>query len=706
MRTPNTFVILSLASVAATLASCHHAKPPTKVIKLDEMVIEGKQPEPPGPAEKDITLAEAGVNASWMDRGADPCGDFYQYACGGWMKDNAIPADQAAWDVTKVMEQDNETALNQILVGAAKTTTDAKTDPVTAKIGAYYAACMDEAGIEKADAKPLAPLLAAIAKVKDTKSLVAALALLHAHQIWPLFDISAQQDFKDATQEIASLDQDGLGLPDRDYYLSDDQHLADIRAFYVTHVEKMLALTGMKAAAAKTAAADVMRIETAIATLSQTRVERRDPYKVYHRVNRDGLAQLAPHLGWDAYFGAIGFADVKDISVNSEAYWKGIDALAGTEKPAAWRNYLTWWAVHALAPRLSKRFVDESFTLRQTLYGVKELPPRWKRCVRAVDEGLGELLGQPYVQQKFSGDSKTLAEAIVTHIKDAMAAELATLAWMDDATRKVAQEKLSKMVDQIGYPSKWREYAFDVSPTDYAADALAAQAFEFHRVLTKVGKPVDKTEFGMTPPTVNAYYDPSMNEMVFPAGILQPPYFSKDFDDAVNYGATGGTVGHELTHGFDDEGSQFDPDGNLRNWWSDTTAKSFKADGACVSTQYSAFEAKPGLHENGDLTLGENIADIGGLKLALAAYHAIRKDAKERLVADGFSEDQQFFLAYAQTWCTNARAEQEEVQVRTNEHSLARFRVLGPLQAIPAFADAFQCKAGAAMKPANVCTVW
>jgi predicted metalloendopeptidase len=684
-----------------SVVSCHHAKPATAVYDFEPDTVEVAKPKPPA---KEITLAQAGVNASWMDRSADPCTDFYKFSCGGWMAANPIPADYSTWDVTRQMEEDNLSTLKDLL---EKAKAAPATDEVSTKISAFYTACTDEAAIEKADAKPMAPMLAVVAKVKDSKSLTAALIELHSHRMWALFDIGAQQDFKDATQVITGVDQDGLGLPDRDYYVGDDKHLAEIREFYVAHVEKSLVLAGMKPAAAKQAATDVMRIETEIAKLSQTRVERRDPYKVYNRVERDGLAKAAPHIDWDAYWKGIGFPDVKAISVTSVEYVKGIDALTQSEKPAAWKNYLTWTVVRSMSPWLSKRFDEEQFALQQKLQGLKQQLPRWKRCVNATDDALGELLGQPYVAVKFSGDSKDLAEGVVTNVKGAMGTELASLAWMDDATRKVAQEKLGKMFDQIGYPSKWRVYDFKLSSSDYAANWLAAQGFEFRRQMNKVGKPVDRTEFQMTPPTVNAYYDSSLNEMVFPAGILQPPAFSKDFIDAVNYGATGSTVGHELTHGFDDEGAQFDPDGNLRNWWSESTAKEFKADGKCVSALYSTFEVTPGgIKENGDLTNGENIADIGGLKLAFAAYHKVRAKADAALVADGFSEDQMFFIAYAQTWCTNERPEREEEQVRTNEHSLARFRVLGPLQSIPAFADTFQCKAGSVMRPAKVCTVW
>ena len=661
--------------------------------------------ESSAPATAPVTLASVGLNPSWMDKSVDPCTDFYAYSCGGFDKNEPIPADRASWGATEQLEKSNEDLLHEILEQDAK---DAH-DPVAKKIGDWYSACMNEDAIEKRGATPLAPLLAEVAKVKDAATLDAAVAVLHQHQIWVLFDIGAVQDFKDATQEIAMLDQDGLGLPDRDYYVLDDGNRKEVRDLYRAHVERVMKLIGEPDAEAKQAVEDVMRIETKIAKLSQTNVARRDPNAIYHRVERAGLAAAAKTFPWDAYFAGLGFPDLKTISVNSTDYFKGIDDLTHAETPEAWRHYLAFHVADDEAMRLSKAFVDEAFAMRKALTGEQELPPRWKRCVRSTDGALGELLGQAYVAQKFNGDSKTEAERELTLVKGAMHDELAKLAWMDPATRDAAQAKLAKITDKVGYPARWKSYDYAVSRDDYATNAMASDAFELQRNLKKIGKPIDHELWDMTPPTVNAYYDPSMNQINFPAGILQPPFFSKDFAEAVNFGATVGAMGHELTHGFDDEGSQFDGDGNLRDWWTPATEKKFKAQTGCVSKQYSRYSPLPGVHLNGDLTLGENIADIGGLKLALSALHASHAAAKSAPVsANGFTEDQIFFLAYGQSWCEKQRPELVQTLVKTDPHSPARFRVNGPVSDVPAFGQAFKCKKNAPLMPppAQVCDVW
>jgi predicted metalloendopeptidase len=650
-----------------------------------------------------VTLDVAGVNAAWLDRGADACADFFQVACGGFVKAVEIPADKASWGPAQELQLRTEGLLREMLEKAAKQPGD---DPTQKKLGAWYGACMDEPAIEKAGTLPLKPLLAIIDKVRDAKTLHAAVIELHRRSIFPLFSIGSQQDFKDATLVIAGLDQDGLGLPDRDYYLDDDAQTKDKRAFYRGHVERMFKLLGDKGAKATSATEDVMRIETALAKLAQDKVSRRDPYKIYHKVDRKGLDEAARGFPWGAYFDKLGFPDVRDVSVNSVPYFAGVDALLASEKPLAWRNYLRLRVLASQASHLGKAFVEERFALRQKLTGQKELEPRWKRCVQSTDGALGELLAQEYVKLKFDAASKGAAEALLKSVRAAMRSELGGLAWMDPATRTAAEEKLARMNDKVGYPAKWKSYEFDVKPGAYAENALASDTFELVRSLRKIGKPLDRGEWQMTPPTVNAYYDPSLNEMVFPAGILQPPFFAKAFTAAVNFGATGAVMGHELTHGFDDEGSQFDAQGNLRNWWSEATAKQFKDQTKCVADQYSAYEALPGVKLNGDLTLGENIADIGGLKLAWTAFKEGQNAAAERVSADGYTEEQLFFLAYGQSWCEKERPEYLELLVKTNPHAPPRFRVDGVVSDVPSFAAAFACKAGSRMKPANVCGVW
>ena len=658
---------------------------------------------PAGPPARPVTLQSTGLSPEWLDRSVDACQDFYQLACGGLLKNVEIPADKSAWGPSQQLQLRTEELLRTMLEKAAHQPGD---EPIQKKLGAWYGACMDEPAIEKAGVTPLKPLFAVVARVKDAATLDAAVIELHKRGIFPLFDIGSQQDFKDATLVIAGLDQDGLGLPDRDYYLDDDAKTKDVREAYRTHVQRMFALAGERAAASKQAAEDVLRIETALAGLAQDKVSRRDPYKIYHKIDRQGLDEAAKGFPWSDYFKGLGFPEIKDVSVNSVPYFAGIEALLRGEKPATWRSYLRWNVLASQAGRLGKAFVDERFSLRQKLTGQKEIEPRWKRCVQSTDRALGELLAQEYVKARFDAASKRGAEDLIKTIRSAMGAELGSLPWMDPATRAAAQEKLARMNDKIGYPVRWKSYDFEVRPGAYAANALASDTFELARSLRKVGKPVDRDDWQMTPPTVNAYYDSSLNEMVFPAGILQPPFFDKAFAPAVNYGATGAVMGHELTHGFDDEGSQFDGAGNLRNWWSDATGKLFKEQTRCVVDQYAGYEAVPGVKLNGDLTAGENIADIGGLKLALTAFREARKGAAERFVADGYTEEQVFFLAYGQSWCEKERPEYLELLAKTNPHSPPRYRVDGVVSDLPAFGEAFSCKEGAPMRPAKVCAVW
>ncbi len=657
------------------------------------------------------TLASTGIQPEWLDTSADPCQDFFAYACGGFVKGTVIPADRATWGTTELMQEENLAFLKHELQKASEKN-ELPPNPVTDKIGDYYAACMDEDGIEKAGAAPIAPMLARLAKVVDFSSLAGEVTRLHEDDIFPLFNVDSQQDFKDATHVIGVLDQDGLGLPDRDYYLKDDGNLKEVREFYEGHVARMLALalapSGMKPAEVRVATVDVIRIETKLARMQQDKVARRDPYKVYHRVDRAGLPRLAATFPWDAYFKGLGFPETQEISVNLPSYFTGVDALMHQEPAAAWRHYLAWQIVAASAKRLSMPFVNESFAMRQKLTGQKELEPRWKRCVHAVDGSLGELLAQPYVAAKFAGDSKERAKALVRAIRGAMKGTLETLPWMDEPTRQAALAKLEKINDKVGYPDKWRSYDFNVTRESYAANGLAADRFELHRHLAKIGKPVDRTEWGMTPPTVNAYYEPSMNEIVLPAGELQPPFFSKDFYAPVNIGDEGAnTIGHELTHGFDDEGSQFDGLGNLRDWWTKDTKAKFVAATKCVQDQYSQYEAVPGVRLNGELTSGENIADIGGVKLGYGALASWKKASpNEHEDVPGYSDDKLFFLGYAQGWCSKETPEYLEMLARTNPHSPARWRVNGPMADVPAFGEAFQCKEGAPMRPAKVCSVW
>ncbi|WP_437898384.1 M13 family metallopeptidase [Sorangium sp. So ce124] len=690
-------VALSALAACGPAASPPPAPPPPTVKAL-------MPPAPQGLPVVETKLESVGLDEAALDRSANPCEDFYQFACGGWLAKTEIPGDEASWMRSfNEIEKRNEAELRRILEDAASA---GDRDPVTKKIGAYYGACMDEPAVEAAGTKPIADLLAKARRVRDPKGLGALVTELHRRRIWALFDIESAQDMKDATRVIAQLDQNGLGLPDRDYYLGEDDKSKALRKIYEEHVARMMRLAGAQEAAAKAAALDVLQIETELAKISKTRVERRDPTGLYNKLDRAALAKAAPAFPWDAYFRALGLQDVKEVNVTSVRFFEGLSRLLTSVKPAAWQSYLSWHVVRSMAPALPKAFIDESFTLQAALTGQKEVRPRWKRCVDATDNALGELLAQPFVKTSFPGASKPAAEATVHQISDAFARNVRALDWMDEGTRQRALAKLSAMAYLIGYPDKWRTYDFEVDPRSYAKNALAARAFHTQWDLGKIDKPLDRDEWQMSPPTVNAYYDPQRNHMVFPAGILQPPFYSVSSAAAVNLGGIGMVVGHELTHGFDDEGSQFDQKGNLEDWWSKEVGVAFREKTACVEAQYSTFEALPGLKLNGKLTLGENIADLGGVKLAFMAYRAMRKGAAEQTVASGFTEDQQFFLAHGQSWCGKLRDEALRLMVQVNPHSPPRFRVNGPLANLPEFGEAFKCAPGTPMRPTKTCAVW
>lgn len=685
---------LLLAGACAASGSAPPAAPPSQP----------SEPAPLAPIVEAVSLESVGLDGTALDRSVSPCDDFYGFACGGWIERTEIPPEESRWYRSfNVIEENNQKFLRQILEGAESS---GATLPATKQLGAYYHACMDEAAIEKAGVAPIEPLLAQVKTVRDARSLGAVIAALHEQGISPLFSFGSTQDFKDATRFIGEVDQGGLGLPDRDYYTKTDEKSVELRRAYRAHVEAMLALLGAPAAKAKQGAADVMRIETALATVSQTRVERRDPKAVYDKIDLPGVEAAAPHFPWKRYLEGVGFPKIVDINVTSQKFLKGMDQLLTQEKASAWQSYLSFHVVHAMAPALPAAFVAEDFKLRQLITGQKEIRPRWKRCVDSTDESLGELLAQPFVKEHFGGKSKEVAESLVHAIGAAFLEELGRLDWMDAGTRARAEQKFAKMAYLIGYPSKWRSYDFEVSSVDFAGNLLRAQAFDVARQLRKIGEPVDRGDWEMTPPTVNAYYNPQKNQMVFPAGILQPPFYSVTANIPVNLGAMGMVVGHELTHGFDDQGSQFDSAGNLADWWTPAVKQRFEAKTKCVAEQYAKYSPLPGVKLDGELTLGENIADLGGVKLAFAAYRALRRDAKSVSLADGFSEDQQFFLSNAQIWCAKIRDEYARFAATVDPHSPARFRVNGALSDLPEFAEAFSCKKGTPMSPKKACAVW
>ncbi|HUJ63540.1 MAG TPA: M13 family metallopeptidase [Kofleriaceae bacterium] len=650
------------------------------------------------------TLAAIGLDPDALDRTADPCDDFYQFACGGWIARTEIPSDKPLASRSFVSIGDrNEEYEHGVLEQARTKPGD---DPILQKLGAFYGSCMDEASIAKLGIKPIKPMLDVVRDVKDAKSLTRAIAILHSQGLDALFVLSPVQDSADARNVIAQVDQGGLGLPDRDYYLKDDDQSKKVRAAYQDYVAATLVEAGEPKGAAERDAAQDLALETEIAKVSKDKVARRDPKGMYNKIDRGGVAAAMPKFDWELFWKTVGLKEVKDVTVTSKDFLAGVDALIARTKPAVWRAYLTSYVVRQTANYLTKEIEDRRFQFSQALTGQPEQRPRWKRCTGLTDSSLGDLLGQAFVRDRFGGDSKSAAETQVHAIVDAMTANLAALPWMDADTKAKAAAKLQAMAYQIGYPKHWRSYSFAIEPKMWGGNAIAARKAEYARQLAKIGKPVDRDDWQMTAPTVNAYYDPQLNGMVFPAGILQPPFYSVDASIPVNLGAMGVVVGHELTHGFDDQGAQYDADGNLRDWWKPETEQQFKQRTQCVIDQYSGYGVAGGGKVNGANTVGENIADIGGVKLALAAYRSLRASAPDTVVADGFTEDQQFFLAFGQAWCTKMRPDFERLIATIDVHSPAHWRVDGALQATPDFAKAFNCKVGAKMRPAHQCVVW
>jgi predicted metalloendopeptidase len=664
-------------------------------------------PPPAGPKQVAVTLASVGLDANAIDKKADPCTDFYRFACGNWTDTTKIPADKPIYarGFSTIADR-NEADLRQITedARAGKIST-----PAGKKLGAFYGACMDEAAIEAGGTKALDPLRKVIRGVKDAKTLAIAVAALHDAGANVFFTFGATQDFKDAQRLIGEIDQAGLGLPDRDFYTRDDGKSKEILGKYEGHVTALSELGGHAAKETKTIAADVLRIETALAKVSQTNVQRRDVPAQYHKIDRDGVLGRSKSFAWTDYLAARSKGttkDVKDINVTSLAFLDGLDAIVKTEKPEAIRRYLEWHLLSAYATTLGKKIDDERFRFVQVLTGQEKQRDRWKRCVEATDDAVGELLAQPFVEKRFDAESKAAAEQMIGALRAAFDENLAHLAWMDEPTKKKAYSKLKAIAFQIGYPVKWKSYEFDIDPKAYAQSSMAARQWDTARRLAKIGKPLDKNDWEMTPPQVNAYADPQKALMVFPAGILQPPFFSKAFSPAVNLGGIGMIIGHELTHHFDDQGAEFSETGNVEMWWSPDVKKKFDDKATCVADQYSAYEVMPGVKLDGRLTLGENIADVGGVKMAFAAYKRLRVNAAETQVADGFTEDQQFFLAYGQGWCTVVKDELARTLAQTDPHSAPRFRVNGAVSDVSMFAEAFHCAAGTTMRPKNACEVW
>jgi len=652
----------------------------------------------------DKASSALGFSVKNIDTTANPCVDFYQYACGTWVKDNPVPADQSRWGRFDLLEENNRDVLREILETASKP--DAGRESTVRLIGDYYAACMDEKAVEAAGLKPLEDELGQIRGLRDKAQIAAVVARLHREGADVMFQFSSGQDFKDSNQVIAQVDQGGLGLPDRDYYLKQDAESEKLRHQYVEHVARMFVLAGETAAEAKAAAETVMKIETALATGSLDNVSRRDPEKVYHKIGTQEMEALAPVFQWKEYLRASGSPEFASVNVAWPAFLQALNGTIERFSLADWKTYLTWHLLHAAAPLLPQAFVQENFDFYgKTLTGTTELRPRWKRCVDFTDSELGEALGKQFVDKTFGAEGKARTLKMVDALEKALGQDLEQLPWMTAETKKQALVKLHGIANKIGYPDKWRDYSSVViRRDDPLGNTARADAFEFQRQLNKIGKPVDRQEWGMTPPTVNAYYDPSMNDINFPAGILQPPFYDNSMDDAVNFGGIGMVIGHELTHGFDDQGRQFDAHGNLRDWWTPVDAKEFEKRAACVAQEYSKFEVAPGAFVNGQLTLGENTADNGGVRIALMALLNTIGDSDKKI--DGFTPEQRLFLSFGQIWCNNQREESLRMQVKTNPHAPGKERVNGVVQNMPEFQKAFSCQAGQPMVSANACRVW
>jgi putative endopeptidase len=684
-------------ALALALAACKTAGGPTA---------ETPKPKEAAPA------AATGIDPAILDPAARPCDDFYQYACGGWLARTQIPADRSRWTRSfSVIDEQNRQELRLIAEAEAAGQADPQ-DRFAKKVGDYYAACVDEAALEARGTMDLAEAWARLDLVKDAATLGREVAVLHRQGVSPLFQLGSDQDAKDATQVIGVVWQGGLSLPDRDYYTKTDARSLEIQKNYREHLARMLGLAGVPADRAAHEAEAVFGLERRLAEAQWTRVELRDPERVYNRVELAGLEKAAPRFPWQAYLSELGQGGVTAFSTSTPKYLVRLNELLSEVPPETWRAYLRWRLLSAAARAraLPKAFVDQSFVfVSKNFSGAKEQEPRWKFCVGQADGALGEALGQAWVRRRFGADAKEKTQRLVADVEGAMGRNLDALPWMDDATRKKAREKLGKIWNKVAYPDAWRDYAsLEVDRGSWFRTTFAANAFEVRRDLAKIGKPVDRAEWHMSPPTVNAYYNPALNEMVFPAGIMQPPFFTRGAPDAVNYGAIGMVVGHELTHGFDDEGRKFDAAGNLTDWWSPPVSQEFDRRAACVAGQYDQYVAVDDVKLNGKLTLGENIADLGGLKLAFAAYQASRAGKGPEATVAGFTPEQAFFIGYAQAWCTIERPESARLRAQTDPHSSPRWRVNGPLSNLAEFEKAFSCGPGSKMvrTGADRCEVW
>ena len=645
-----------------------------------------------------------GFSINALDKTVDPCVDFYQYACGNWLKNTQIPADQPEWVSFIELDERNKDVLRDILEKASSG--GASRTPIDQKIGDFYGACMDEKAADAKGIAPLKPELDKIAAVKDKAALIDAIAHNHMIGAGALFNFYSNSDLHNADQVIAYIDQGGLTLPDRDYYIKDDPKQVEMRKNLVEYITQVFTLSGQSPEQAAESAKTVLRIETALAKAEMDRTLRRDPKNRDHKMKTEEATVLAPNFYLPRYFKDINAPTFSELNVGNPEFFKQVNGVIEGESLDSLKTYATWHLLHSTAPWLSKPFVDANFKLTQALTGQGEIQARWKRCSDATDGALGEALGQKYVDVTFGADGKARMLKMVNALEVSLDQDIQGLSWMSDATKKQAKVKLDAIRNKIGYPDVWRDYSsLKIVRGDLLGNFLRANEFESRRQIAKIGKPLDRNEWGMTPPTVNAYYNPLENNVNFPAGILQPPFYDQKADDAVNFGGVGMVIGHELTHGFDDEGSQFDADGNLKNWWTPKDKEQFDTLEQCFVNEYDSFVVVDDVHIKGKLTLGENTADNGGLRIAHMALLDVlgTTPLKE---TDGYTPEQRFFISYGQIWCQNQTPQAARLQALSNEHSGPQYRVNGVVANSPDFAKAFGCKEGSPMVRKPACRVW
>ncbi|EHL29562.1 M13 family metallopeptidase [Legionella drancourtii] len=651
------------------------------------------------------TATDTALHLDWLDTSVSPAQDFYAYANGSWQKNNPIPPEYASWGSFHIVSEKMQDIIHQMLIKAAANT-QAKPGSIEQKVGDFYYSGMDEARINQLGIKPLQAEFERINALKNLTDLQSEIAHLHQIGVDVFFDFGSMQDYKDSNKMIAGAVQDGLGLPDRDYYLQDTAKFKLIRDAYVMHMTKMFELLGDAPVKAAAEANTVMKLETQLAQVSMSQVEQRDPHAIYHIMNKEQLAQITPDFSWPAYFAAIGQAQLQNINLGMPAFFKGLNEQLKTVPLQDWQMYLRWHLINAFASYLSKPFVDENFKMVTVLSGNEKILPRWKRVVATENGALGFAIGKMYVDHYFSAAAKKQALDILKNIRFVLHQDISSLTWMTPNTRQAALKKLDLMEERIGYPSKWWDYSsLKIDRGPYVLNVIRANQFLVKRDLNKIGKPIDRSEWSMTPQTINAYYAPSMNNLNIPAGILQAPFFDPNAPAAVNYGAIGFVMGHEMTHGFDDQGAQFDGHGNLKDWWTTSDLTKFKAATQCIIDQFSQYVVNGDTHIQGKLVVGEATADLGGIMLAYRAFH--HSDAyKNAKIIDGFTPDQQFFLGTAHVWAMNIRPQQLQTQVTTDPHPPAKYRVNGSLANLPQFQSAFKIPDGSPMVNKSRCVIW